>query len=226
MKPFKLIPIVLQTPLYWGTYFIFKIFCRFEVQGLENVLPLNPGIIFASNHTSEWDGILIRVALPFFSQKFSPMYYVSKTKDFYDSSGWRGIFYGGFLFKCVGAYPVYSGKKDYAYSLQHYLEILKLKRNMCIFPEGRRSKDGVLGEAHGGVGYLAHTTGAPVVPVAIKEVLNISISDYLLRRRHVRLIFGKPLSSREVIPMENPDVASFKTGGAVVLKKVAELLSC
>lgn len=232
MKPFKFFPILLQIPIYWTTLLLFKIFCGLTVKGFENVQGLPPGIIFASNHVSEWDGILIRVALPFLSKKFSPMYYVSKTKEFYTNSGWRQILYGGFLFKLLGAYPVYSGKKDYNYSLQHYLEILRLKRNVCIFPEGIRTHDGTLGEAHGGVAFLSHTTGAPVVPVGINGLFGMTPRNFFLRRHHAQIIFGKPISSTDlfssstngITPTFTPTISDFKSSAGVVMSQISRLL--
>lgn len=185
----KSITIFFQSILYLFTLVLFKTFCKFEVRGLENVMNLEPGIIFAANHTSEWDPLLVGIALPYFKKNFLPIYYVSRTSEFYNSSGWRGIFYGGFIFKLFGAYPAYSGKKDYAHSLQHFVSFLKLKRNVCIFPEGKRSRTGEIGEAHGGLGYLAYTTGAPVVPVAIRGVYNLSLREFFTKRPRVGVEF-------------------------------------
>lgn len=223
-KPFKIIPIISQALLYWPPFLLFKIFCRFAVVGKKNVRNLETGIIFASNHVSEWDGPLIRIALPFFSKKFSPMYYVAKTKEFYDNSGWRRMLYGGLLFKLLGAYPVYSGKKNYAYSLQHYVEILKSGGNVCIFPEGVRSQDGTIGAPHGGVTFLAHTTGALVAPVAIKGTLGLTARDFVFRTRRVSVVFGQPLRPAELVPKADPSVSDFKSGAVIVMKEVEKLL--
>lgn len=205
MKLFKTIPAILQAVIYIVTFIIFKVCFNFRVKGLENIENLPPRIIFAANHLSEWDGILIRVALPFFSKKFSPMYYVSRTKDFYINSGWRKLLYGGALFRLLGAYPVYKGKKDYEYSLQHFIKILNMKGCVCIFPEGVRSASGAIGEAHGGVAFLAHKTNTPIVPTVVKGVHKLTFIDFLFRRRLVEVDFGKPiaLSSLTKVTVDN-----------------------
>ncbi len=217
------IPIFLQSIIYGATFLLFKIFCGFKVEGLENVKDLKPGVIFAPNHTSEWDGPLIRVALPFL-WPLSPMYYISKSKEFYDDSGWRKILYGGTLFRLLGAYPVYSGKRDYNYSLQNYLAIVRGGGSVCIFPEGIRSKDGVMGEAHGGVAFLSKATGAPVIPVAIIGLVKFTFLDLILMRRKLIIRFGAPIMPQTLLPQSNPTVLDYKSGGAFVLREVRQLL--
>ncbi len=223
MKSLKIIPIILQAAIYVTTLVIFKACFHFKVKGRENVLDLPAGIIFAANHLSEWDGILVRVALPFFSAKFSPMYYVSRTRKFYNYSGWRRLAYGGLIFRMLAAYPAYAGEKNYEISLRNFLEILKLRRNVCIFPEGRRSPDGRIGPAHGGAAFLSWATGTPVVPVAIKGTWRLTLREAILRKRKVEIVFGKPIRPAEIVTAATPTVADFQSGAAFVLRKVAEL---
>jgi 1-acyl-sn-glycerol-3-phosphate acyltransferase len=190
---FKKLVIFFQIPIYFFTLALFKIFCNFKVSGLNNLDDIKKPIIFAPNHSSEWDGILVRVALPFFSKNFSPMYFVSMLKEFYKDSGWRKLIYGGIIFNLLGAYPVYFGKKDYSYSLQNHIKILKNGGNVCIFPEGRRTKDGNFGEAHGGVCFLSYATGAPIVPVFIKGLVRLRWWQLFSFKREVSIVFGKPV---------------------------------
>ena len=185
-------PTVLQAIIYLFTIVLFKIFCRFEVRGLENLKQVGQKVIFASNHGSEWDGILIRTSLPFFS-RWTPMYYVALTKEKYINSGWRQILYGGRLFELLGAYVTYSGRKDYAYSLQNYLQILAQGKSVCIFPEGKRTRDGKIGPARGGLGFLSHETDTSVIPVAIYGTTFFSTKEMLLRRRKVIVQFGEAI---------------------------------
>lgn len=219
-------PIFFQFIIYIITLILFKIFCRFTVSGRENLTGLNKKImIFATNHSSEWDGILLRVALPLFSKRFLPMYYVSRLREFYTDSGWRKILYGGHFFNLLGAYPAYSGHQDYAYSLQNHIAILR--RNLgavCIFPEGKRTKDGKLGSGHGGVAFLAHQTGTPVIPVAINGLVKLTLRDFILGRRKVSVNFGKAIDPQTIVPQNNPGVSDFKAGADYVLKLIEKML--
>jgi 1-acyl-sn-glycerol-3-phosphate acyltransferase len=140
MKKFYLIsPLILQTCLWPFTRFIFWFFGRWEIKGLENLQGLEHknGLIFAANHSSELDCILIPASLPFLSN-LMPMFYTSREREFYKTSGWRQIFYGGFFFKIWGANPLNSGKKNYELSLINHIEILKCGKSICIFPEGKK----------------------------------------------------------------------------------------
>lgn len=219
----KHIPIFAQSLIYIYSYSLFRPFCKFSVRGAEQIKDLPSGLIFAANHTSEWDGPLVRVGLPFFSHH-SPMYYVSMVSQKYTGSGWRRHFYGGRLFEWLGAYPVYSGKKDYSYSLQNHIALLNLGKNVCIFPEGGRSFDGTIRPARGGVGYLAYRTKKRVVPVYIKGLINLNLKDFLLRKRHVEIIFGTPIDMQPFFTTDQPTVQDFHIAAEHIMSQVKSLV--
>lgn len=224
-RVFYVSPLVHQTLVWPIARPMFRFFLHLKIKGVERLdnLPRDKGIIFATNHTSELDPILVPASLRFLSP-FMPIFYTSREQSFYKRSGWRQFFYGGLLFKLWGSHSVKSGHKDYGISLATHILLLKNGKSLCIFPEGRESRDGSLGPAHGGVAFLSHETGAPVVPVAIKGVLKLTMREFLCRTRHVEIIFGEPLSPRNIVPTLSPAVEDYKTGAALVLKKVAELL--
>ena len=200
-------PFILQWFIRLFVLFVFKTFTRLEVRGLDNLALHKGPLIFASNHASEWDGPLIRSVLPMFS-RFGPMLYVSREKSFYNERfGWRAPFYGGFLFKLVGAFPVVVGQRDYETSLRNHISILKDGGSLNIFPEGGTGKNGVLKEGRGGTVYLSVKTQTSIVPVGISGLYNLSLRIFLERKRKVVLSFGSPYipnttSSNEDVPIE------------------------
>lgn len=216
------LPILLQTPIYIFTWGLFKVFGRLSIKGKEYIPTYDRKTIFAANHTSDWDGILIRVGLPYFS-RFSPMYYVAMAAHEYVDSSLRGFFYGGTPFRWVGAYPRYSGKRDYEYSLKNFIRILEKGCSVCIFPEGQRNFDGRPTEAHGGVAFLAHRTKTPVVPVHITGLENMSLFRFIFFRQHVTVTFGPQLAPTRVVSVDRPSVEDYKKGGEVVMKFVRSL---
>lgn len=219
----KFITIFFQSIVYLVTFIFFRFFIRLQVKGLDNVLFLHGGVILASNHTSEWDGLLIRASLPLLSLQFSPLYYVARTTEYYKNSGWRQFFYGGFIFKLVGAYPVHSGKKDYEYSLNDFIKLLKLKSSVCIFPEGAKNSGMSVTHLHGGVAFLSSVTDTPVVPVAIKWLPSSKNAHPIFPR--VLVTFGKLILPDELNNFEpGCSIDFYKQGTMKVLNKIYGML--
>lgn len=223
---FFISPLILQKAIWHATRVVLFFFCRFEVRGLENLQDIiklrsylnnKRGVIFAANHSSELDAIVVPAALPFFSVLL-PVFYVSRPREFYQTSGWRQFFYGGFFFKLWGAHAAVSGSKNYERSLAPHIKILEHGGSVLIFPEGRKTRDGnIQKEAHGGVTYLAHRTECPVVPVRIFGDFNMSLSDFFLRRRRIVVVFGAPLVSTQ------NGSTDYKKGAEKVLSAIAAL---
>lgn len=192
MRWYFLSPLILQKLIWVPTRILLRTCGHIEIRGLENLATLEGNAIFALNHASEADVFLLPGSLPFFS-RFSPIFYTSREKAFYKNSGWRQIFYGGIFFKAWGAYPVTVGLNDYDASLKNQIRILRDGGNLCIFPEGRTTKDGQIGEAKGGVAHLSYTAKKPIVPVRIDGTFRLSPLGFLAGGRKLAIMFGKPI---------------------------------
>src|SRR3989344_3439975 len=160
-----------------------------KIFGLENLkfIDKHRPIIFASNHKSLIDPFIIPWALGPFS-KLLPIYFLTLEKKYYSHLPLNFLF-GGILFDILGGVKTVRGIKEYEISLCHHIELLRCKRNMCIFVEGGIQKGDTLGEAKSGIGYLAKVSGAIVVPVAIKRSQRRTFPD--------TVIFGKPINKFE-----------------------------
>jgi 1-acyl-sn-glycerol-3-phosphate acyltransferase len=197
------------------TWLFFKTFKGLTIEGVENIANLPRGVIFAANHSSELDPILMTLIFPIFS-KHLPLFFTARGRSFYTASGWRQMIYGGFFFKMWGAYEVYPGKKNYEESLRNHIALLNDKRSVCIFPEGKRTPDGKVHEAKGGVTYLSYRTGSPIVPVAIN-------------RRNYKIKIGEALYPKDIF--QNPNVVTVnetrddcKRAAAVVMERINLML--
>jgi len=203
------------------------VFGRFEVEGLANVASVRGAVIFAPNHTSELDAVIVRTGLPMFSHT-SPMFYTVLSTEYYRGNpmfGWRRFLYGGVFFKAFGAYPMATGMRDYAKTLANHEAIIRDGGSVCIFPEGAFTKDGMLGEARGGVAYLSHVTGAPIIPVGISGTFRLSLGDFLRGKRTIRVHYGKPLYPKKMFrSMKRTVVGEEKEVATRVLKEVGKLL--
>jgi 1-acyl-sn-glycerol-3-phosphate acyltransferase len=212
-------PIVLQKVGYVVFFVLHKVFVRLEVRGREHLEKLDRPIIIAANHTSELDTVAVHLILPFFS-KFYPIYYVTNATEKYNTFGWRSYIYGEAFFNMFGGYAVHSGHKNYAYALDSHIRLLRKGHTVLIYPEGKRTLDGQMNPARGGLGYMVHTTGTTVVPVAINTFFNMSPAQYFLRRRKVTLTVLPPMEAKEIIDLPNPSVEDFRLAGQKVLDRI------
>ncbi len=216
MNLYYLTPLILQKIIWIQTRLILNFFLRLKVEGLDNLKDIPKNAIFASNHVSELDPIIIPASLPFFS-RFSPMFYATLPTSEYTNSSWRQIFYGGTLFKLWGGHLVYIGLKNYAKSLVNHIKLLKDGKSIVVFPEGQITPNGFLQPARGGVAYLAEVSGCPIVPVSISGVYGISNKEFFLRKRWVRICFGKPVYSVDIKGVD------YKTKASFVYEKIKQL---
>lgn len=221
MKLYFVSPLILQKIIWIPTNIILRFFGHFEVRGMENLEKAVKPVIFACNHSGELDPILLPAALPFWS-RFSPIFYASREKAFYDTSGWRQLFYGGALFRAWGAYPVYVGLKDYAKSMKHQSDIMRAGGCICVFPEGGATRDGNIQPAKGGVAYLTHATGATIVPVRLRGTFHLSAGSFFLRRAKLSITFGAPLAPLAVRDA-NLSLDEFKRYANEVMDEVGKL---
>lgn len=217
-------PFLIQKFIWLPTRFLLNFFGHLEVRGLENLDNLYGSVVFVSNHQSELDPILLPAALQMFS-RFSPMFFVSREKSFYKPVLMKRIFYGGFFFELLGAHPADVGYNNFLLSLKSHLEILRRGYPLFIFPEGRKSKDGILQEGKGGAAFLADQTGSAIVPLAIKGVLHITPWEFFGRKRHISVSFGRPIFPKELFGGKKfPRPHDYRQAvNKVVMKKISEL---
>ncbi|HOV41916.1 MAG TPA: lysophospholipid acyltransferase family protein [Oscillospiraceae bacterium] len=157
--------------------FIYKIVYNLKIEGKENV-PKTGGHIFASNHRSYADPVLISLGVP---KRFA---YMAKEELFKNP-----LF--SLLIRTMGAFPVTRGKGDTAV-IDTAVEKLKSGRNLVIFPEGTRSYDGKVGRGKSGVSLIAAKAGTDVIPVGI-----IFKGKKLKFRSKLIVRYGKPIKLDE-----------------------------
>ncbi len=220
------LPLVLRMLLYIPVRCLLKIFCSFEVHGIENIrVHKTHGLVFAANHASELDPVLVCAALPFIG-KHNPLFFAAdEPKLFSTGFGWRSYIYKGPFFRAFGAYSVYLKKHRFRERLKHQIELLQKNRSILYFPEGGRTKDGQLREAKPGIGYLLYKTGTTVIPVGIKGSYGMSVKNFLLGRMKVRIYFGTPIESKDIWGDKlEIRLRDFKEGADRVMFQIKELL--
>ena len=134
---------------------IFKIFFRIKVKGKNN-LPDEGPVILMSNHISAYDPPLL-VAI--FSR---PVRFMAK-KELFENPVMR------FVLFLADAFPVDRSKNDIT-AVKKALSVLKDQEVLGLFPEGTRRAEGKLGNPKLGSVMLAIKSGAPIVPIGIKNI--------------------------------------------------------
>ena len=217
VKLYFIIPLLLQKSIWIPTRLILIFFGRLEVRGLKNLKGINANVIFASNHPSELDPFLIPASLPFRSH-FSPLFYATREKPFYDSCGWRRHLFGEQFIKMWGGYKVLVGLRDYEKSLPHHIRIVRDGGSLCVFPEGGKATHGNFQPAKGGVVYLAERSNCPIVPVGFSGLCKMTVSDFFFRRQKITVHFGKIIYPKEL----NVEVAESAAVDGKIYKAKAE----
>ena len=215
---------IIQRVAWLPLRIVFSIFLNMEFRGVANVTKLETNVIFASNHTNDFDPLIIVSCLPFFSRHI-PLVFVSREKSFYEKLGWRGKIYGGLFFKLMASRQAYTGLNDYKKALKHHVEALTCGHNVCIFPMGIKHLDKDIHQAKGGVTYLAAASRLPILPVRIIGIEQMKGAEFWKRRRKLRVTFGEPIYFNELSGNShaNPNKNVYEQAAASLMKKIVTL---
>ena len=184
----------------WGIY---KLFYNFHIEGIENI-PQDRPLVMASNHRSYADPVILTMPMK------RPVTYMAKEELF------KNKLFGWFITK-LGAFPVKRGAGDMQV-IDDAVGILNSGRNLVIFPEGTRSKDGKVGKGKTGVALIAAKSGADVIPCGI-----IFEGEKLKFRSKLTLRFGKVIPAEE-IAVEDASPKSLKGVKKRIMGAITELV--
>lgn len=155
---------------------------RLNVEGLENV-PRHGGALLAPNHLSALDSLFVPMAL---KRKIT---YVGKA-EYLDEWKTRT------LLPALGMIPIERSGGDAAKrALDAAASVLNNGELFGIYPEGTRSRDGLLHKGHTGVARLALQTSCPIIPVGVIGAIEVHSPESRLPRpfREVTVRFGEPI---------------------------------
>jgi 1-acyl-sn-glycerol-3-phosphate acyltransferase len=157
----------------YATYFRWRVFNPERV-------PLQGGVILASNHASFLDPPLVGAGLR------RDINYLARESLF----RFPGI---GALLRSWNSVPV-DRDGGGARGLKAILERLLAGGAIILFPEGTRTKDGQLQPARSGIGLTVIKSTAPVVPVRVFGTFEAYGRDIKFPRpRRIMVKYGRPL---------------------------------
>lgn len=161
-----------------------KCILRARVEGSEHV-PEEGACIFAANHLSFWDPVILVGAI-----KNRELSFLARSSLFSKPVV-------GYLLRKTHSMPVERNGSDLS-AIRAAISILKQNGALAIYPQGTRcpDKEPAETEFHDGAAYLALYSGATVVPVGVYT------KNYRIRWfRRVYVVFGEPIA----IPRLSPD---------------------
>lgn len=153
---------------------------RLSVKGREKVPPRGT-VIFAANHFSYGDPLLLGIAMP------RRVWFVMS------ATMYRKPWFYPFS-RLMDVVPADVGERFQPSSIKKVLRVMQAGGAVGIFPEGQRSRTGRLLEPLRGVGVFAQRGGAPVFPVAIVGTREAwPAGQWVPRPWKVRILIGDPI---------------------------------
>ena len=146
-------------------------------------VPREGGVIVAANHISFFDSVALLQSIP------RRAFFIGKA-EYMDSWTTRR------LFPAMGLIPIEREQARKAMAaLEVAADVLRRGDALGIYPEGTRSRDGLLHKGHTGVAQLAMMSGAPIVPVGLVGTEHIQPIGARVPRPFRRAVvrFGTPL---------------------------------
>lgn len=220
---------VIQTLLWVPGKLFFHFFFHLKITGKEHISEAlrirkaGQGVIFASNHISEFDGEMIVSAVSPLSI-FFPIFFVAKAVGGYKDKGWRGKYlYNPNLVAIAGGYPVDPQKGDYALSLKRHVELLKRGYSLSIFPTGKVGAFDEQLPIRGGLGYLMKATNPIVIPVQINGAYRPSTYKIFTRKMHATLKLGVPREAAYYIDDSLPVPERYQRAAERVFEEIKGL---
>ncbi|MEY4392020.1 MAG: hypothetical protein RLZZ544_729 [Actinomycetota bacterium] len=137
---------------------------KMNIEGIENIPADGPAII-CPNHISFFDSVFV-------------MTFVGRNISFVGKAEYMDSWKTKHLFPALGMIPIDrsgGGKSDNA--LEAAERVLHRGELFGIYPEGTRSRDGMLYKGHTGAARLALKVGCPIIPVGIIGTREIQPPD-------------------------------------------------
>lgn len=182
-------------------------------------LPDNRAVLVVSNHTSHLDSGILRHALGKMGEDLPLL----AAQDYFFGTPIKDLVFGDLL----DLVPADWHKTGLA-GVRLAMRILESGRSLAIFPEGTRSRDGVVAEFKPGAVLIALQAGVDVLPVHVEGSHDVlPVGAMMPRGRAVRVRIGRPIphawierrirtegaSMQEVADLLHASVVTLSRGG-------------
>jgi 1-acyl-sn-glycerol-3-phosphate acyltransferase len=179
-------------------YLFFNLVNRTVVRGRKN-LPRAANTLLLSNHQSMIDSFLVGICA------YYPLSFLKPSIIPWNPAAEENFFNNPIIaflsdnWKCI---PIKKGRKDVG-AIYRMAEALR-KSPMILFPEGTRSRNGVIGKPRAGAGLLILETQPTVIPVCIDGMDRILPIGSVIPRifKKIYVFYGKPIDYSRYCNME------------------------
>ncbi|MGH9559408.1 MAG: 1-acyl-sn-glycerol-3-phosphate acyltransferase, partial [Bryobacteraceae bacterium] len=181
-----------------------RVWAHIHVTGRENLASIHTPVIFASNHQSHLDVLVILASLParwryrvstamskeHFMAHFFPEEHTLRER----AANGLSYFLGTFMFN---AFPIPQRHPGAGQTIQYMGGLIEQGGSILIFPEGDRTSTGELLPFQPGIGMIATRLNVPVVPLRIVGLDRVLHRDwYWPRMGRVEVRIGAPMTLR------------------------------
>lgn len=182
-------------PRFWGRFICRLVGVRVRVEGLENLTP-GRTYIFAANHASQFDIFTFQGYFPY------DFRWIAKKELF------RIPVFGPAM-RLSGFIPIDRSRGRQAIkSLAEAARRIAAGTSVLIFPEGTRSKNGILQQFKTGAILIAIRSGVEIVPIGFIGTYDILPKGKLLARSGDVLIrIGTPIPTSDYTPGQKQELA-------------------
>jgi long-chain acyl-CoA synthetase len=192
---------------------LFRIFCRLEIEGKENLPGKGPFIVYP-NHTNYLDGMIIAASLP-----------AGLLKDTF-FLGFREVFMLPVIRRLTK--PAHLIPIDEAISLVEPLQmcayLLRRGKALCYFPEGQRSADGNVGRFKKGIGIFAKELNIPLIPAYIEGAYEVWPRHRRMPRPHkIKVILGQGITYADIEEKLTGEEDPYEKAAALLRERLLEL---
>jgi 1-acyl-sn-glycerol-3-phosphate acyltransferase len=177
---------------------------KVNVEGLENIPTEGPAIL-CPNHISFFDSVFT-------------MIHAGRQISFVGKAEYMDSWKTRHLFPALGMIPIdRSGGSKSEGALLAAEEVLRRGELFGIYPEGTRSRDGMLYKGHTGAARLALKVGCPIIPVGLIGTNEIQPPDTFFPKlfKPCTIKFGAPI---------DPARYSNREGDHLVLREITDEL--
>ncbi|MGL4511159.1 lysophospholipid acyltransferase family protein, partial [Cetobacterium sp.] len=171
---------------------LFSLYIKIEKEGLENSKVTKP-TVFVGNHQSFLDGFIFTQSID--NKTLDNTYFLAKVAHF--KKGFMSYLGENSNIMLIDI------NKNLAETLQCAATALRQGKNIVIFPEGTRSRDGEMREFKKFYGILAKELNADIVPFGIKGAYELFPAHRKMPKSGTVKIKFFPRVSSETLPVED-----------------------